>query len=128
MDTPIFDRAANYAGRRARPIPPVLDPKRVAEGIVALARSPKREVTWARAGRLLELAHSIAPSLWQRFLPPAFEAGNYGEAAERPNPRAVLEPVPGRYAVYGGWRSQRKRELMRALWDALRGIRRGFRG
>src|SRR5215212_2021964 len=74
VDTPIFARAANYGGREARPIPPLIDPATVAEGIIACARSPKREVTYSRAGRLIELGHSITPSLWQRFLPPAFEA------------------------------------------------------
>jgi len=127
VDTPIFDRAANYAGRAARPIPPVLDPEAVAEGIVACARRPKREVTYSRAGRLLQLAHTTTPSLWDRFLPPAFEAGNYGEQDVEPGPGGVLEPVRDGYAVSGGWRSERKRELVRALAATLRGLGRGFR-
>jgi len=126
VDTPIFDRAANYAGRRARPIPPVLDPGTVADGIIACARSPKREVTYSRAGRLVELAHATTPSLWQRFLPPAFEAGNYGEQRVDWTPGGVLEPVPDRYAVCGGWRKERKRESVRALASALRGLGSGF--
>jgi short-subunit dehydrogenase len=127
VDTPIFDRAANYAGRAARPIPPVLDPGTVAEGIVACARSPKREVTYSRAGRLVELAHATTPSLWERFLPPAFEAGNYGSQRMDLTPGGVLDPVPDRYAICGGWRGGRKRELARALAAALRGLARGFR-
>src|SRR5215204_2312609 len=122
-----FDRAVNYAGRAARPIPPVLDPEAVAEGIVACARRPKREVTYSRAGRLLQLAHATTPSLWDRFLPPAFEAGNYGEQDVEPGPGGVLEPVRDGYAVSGGWRSERKRELVRALAATLRGLGRGFR-
>ena len=127
VDTPIFDRAANYAGHAARPIPPVLDPETVAEGIIACARSPKREVTYSRAGRLIELAHTTTPSLWQRFLPPAFEAGNYGERTLAPTPGGVLEPVRDPYAIYGGWRHERRRELARALAAALRGLGRGLR-
>jgi len=127
VDTPIFDRAANYAGRAARPIPPVLAPETVADGIIACARSPKREVTYSRAGRLIELAHATTPSLWQRFLPPAFEAGNYGEQPVEPTSGGVLEPAPDRYAVYGGWRGERKRESARALAAALRGLGREFR-
>ena len=127
VDTPIFDRAANYAGRAARPIPPVLDPGTVADGIIACARSPKREVTYSRAGRLIELAHATTPSLWQRFLPAAFEAGNYGEQPMDPSPGGVMEPLPDRYAIYGGWRKELKRESMRALAAALRGLGGGFR-
>lgn len=127
VDTPIFDRAANYSGRAARPIPPILDPRKVAEGIVACARSPKPEVTYSRAGRLIELAHATLPSLWQRFLPPAFEAGNYAETTVAANPGGVLEPGPTPYGVYGGWRKQRKREMWRALGASLRGLAGGFR-
>jgi short-subunit dehydrogenase len=127
VDTPIFDRAANYAGRAARPIPPVLDPWTVADGIIACARSPKREVTYSRAGRLIELAHATTPSLWQRFLPPAFEAGNYGEQPLDPTPGGVLDPLPDRYAICGEWRDTRKRESARALRAALRGLVSGFR-
>jgi NAD(P)-dependent dehydrogenase (short-subunit alcohol dehydrogenase family) len=128
VDTPIFDRAANYSGKAARPIPPIVRPAVVAEGIVACARSPKREVTYSRSGRLLELAHSTVPSLWERFLPPAFEAGNYGERSEAPNPGTVLEPQPAPYAVGGEWRGRRKREMWRAFGAALRGMGRGLRG
>ena len=128
VDTPIFDRAANYSGHAARPIPPILDPEKVAAGIIACARSPKREVTYSRAGRLIELAHSTLPSLWQRLLPPAFEAGNYAARDVPPSSGGVLDPQSSPYAVYGGWRSERKREMWRALRAALRGLRQGFRG
>jgi short-subunit dehydrogenase len=127
VDTPIFDRAANYSGHASRPIPPVLDPAEVAAGIVACARSPKREVTYSRAGRVLELAYSVVPALWQRFLPSAFEAGNYSDRPAEANAGTVLEPQPGPYAVHGGWRSERKRETWRALGASLRGLAGGLK-
>jgi hypothetical protein len=70
----------------------------------------------------------MVPSLWERFLPPAFEAGNYGERSEAPNPGTVLEPQPAPYAVGGEWRGRRKREMWRAFGAALRGMGRGLRG
>ncbi|HEU4461399.1 MAG TPA: SDR family NAD(P)-dependent oxidoreductase, partial [Solirubrobacterales bacterium] len=48
VDTPIFDHAGNYTGRRVRPIPPVLDPEEVARGIELCAENPKREVNYGR--------------------------------------------------------------------------------
>ena len=126
VDTPIFDRAANYSGRTTRPIPPIVDPEKVAAGIVACARSPKREVTYSSAGRLIELAHSVLPSLWRRFLPPAFEAGNYAETSVPANPGSVLEPQPSPYAVRGGCHTDRKRETWRAFAATLRGLAGGF--
>jgi NAD(P)-dependent dehydrogenase (short-subunit alcohol dehydrogenase family) len=128
VDTPIFARAANYAGRPARPIPPIEDPETVALGIVRCAQSPKREVTYSRAGRFLEFAHSVAPGLYERILPPLFEAGNYGEGARSPTPGTTLHPQAGPYEVSGRWKAERRRELANAFGAALRGFGRGLRG
>jgi hypothetical protein len=77
VDTPIFANAANYAGRRPRPSPPMLDPREVAHGIVRCAETPAREVTYRRLGHLVELLHSLLPRLYERTMPTAFAAGNY---------------------------------------------------
>jgi len=125
VDTPIFGNAANFAGRSVRPIPPVIEPEEVAEGILKCARSPKREVTYSRAGRFAEIAHSLAPALYNRLLPPAFERGNYDDAPAPAGPGNVLEPA-GRGAVSGSWRSERRATLRRALLAALRGAAAGL--
>jgi NAD(P)-dependent dehydrogenase (short-subunit alcohol dehydrogenase family) len=127
VDTPIFDHAANYAGRSVRPIPPVVDPEDVAVGIVQCARSPKREVTYSRVGRAVELAHAVAPGFYNRLLPPAFEAGNYDDEPAATGPGGVVRPS-GNGAVRGGWKSERRDELRRALASALAGLGRGLRG
>ena len=128
VDTPIFARAANYSGRSVRPIPPLVDPEEVADGIVRCARSPKREVTSGRMGRLLEVAHSLVPSLYNRLLPPAFEAGNYGNERVDAKEGGVLrgESVP--YGQKGGWKTDRRGELRRALVATVRGFARGLFG
>jgi len=126
VDTPIFENAANYAGRIVRPIPPLVDPEDVARGIVACAQSPKREVTYSHVGRAVELIHAAAPSVYNRLLPPAFEAGNYGEEAVETGPGGVLSSRNGG-AVRGGWKTERRNELRRALGSALAGLGRGLR-
>jgi NAD(P)-dependent dehydrogenase (short-subunit alcohol dehydrogenase family) len=128
VDTPIFGHAANYAGRRVRPVPPVIDPEEVAHGIVRCARSPKREVTYKRVGRVLELLHSLAPRAYARVLPAAFEAGNYSTTTAPPSPGQVLESKGGDRAIRGGWKSERRRELARGFVDTLGGAARGVRG
>jgi hypothetical protein len=65
--------------------------------------------------------------MWKRLLPPAFEADNYAERTVLSTPGGVLEPQPTPYAVYGGWRKQRKREVWRALGASLSGLAGGFR-
>jgi hypothetical protein len=49
----------------AAPHPPLLDPDEVAEGIVLCAQRPKREVTYRRVGRVVELLHSMLPRLYE---------------------------------------------------------------
>jgi NAD(P)-dependent dehydrogenase (short-subunit alcohol dehydrogenase family) len=126
VDTPIFAHAANYSGRAVRPVPPMVDPHEVARGIVRCARSPLREVTYKRAGRALELLHSLAPGLYGRILPAAFEAGNYGRRPMAPTAGQVLAPERGERAVDGGWRRRGRRQLAGALIDALTGMARGI--
>jgi NAD(P)-dependent dehydrogenase (short-subunit alcohol dehydrogenase family) len=129
-DTPIFAQAANYAGRAVRPIPPMVDPEEIAEGIVRCAQDPSREVTYGHAGRLLELLHSFAPFLYSRVLPTAFMAGNYQRARTASTSGRALAPATGAdaYAVHGGWKRERRGELARAFLSALAGLLKGIFG
>jgi len=61
MDTPFFEHAANYTGKEAAPIPPVYDPERVVEKLVHLCTHPEDEATVGGRGKLVEMAHQIAP-------------------------------------------------------------------
>jgi short-subunit dehydrogenase len=116
VDTPIFDNAADFSGRKVRAIPPVLSPQEVAEGIEACAESPRRQVSYGRAGRLLEILDAAAPPLYRRFAHPAFVGGTFG-GRNRPGPGNVLEPV-GVHAIEGGWRRLRRGTLRRAFLAA----------
>ncbi|MFL5863630.1 MAG: hypothetical protein ACJ780_23130, partial [Solirubrobacteraceae bacterium] len=111
VDTPIFANAANYSGRRPRPIPPMLSAEEVGEGILRCARDPKREVTYRHLGRGVELLHSFLPRLYARVVPPAFSAGNYMSepvpdgAGKCSSPRApTTSTVGGAAGVAGSWR------------------------
>jgi hypothetical protein len=117
----------NFAGRLARPIPPVVDPDTVARGIVRCAESPKPEVTYSRTGRALEFVHAAAPALYSRFLPPVFEAGNYADHPLAPTTGTVLDASAGPYSREGGWKRHRRRELVRAFTAAARGLAQGAR-
>jgi NAD(P)-dependent dehydrogenase (short-subunit alcohol dehydrogenase family) len=125
VDTPIFENAGNYSGARVRPIPPVLDPHEVAEGIIRCAETPRPEVTYRRVGRAVELLHSLLPGLYARTIPAGFAAGNYGAHSEGPTSGNTLEPC-GVHAVDGAWRSHRRRELARALSTAAGASVRGL--
>jgi NAD(P)-dependent dehydrogenase (short-subunit alcohol dehydrogenase family) len=129
-DTPIFRHAANFSGRPVRPIPPLVDPEDVAEGIVRCAHSPRREVTYHRAGRALELLHTFAPRLYSRVLPRGFQAGNYGRGHSLASGGRALASVsdPTAYAMRGGWKANHRGELARALLATLGGFAKGLFG
>jgi hypothetical protein len=123
VDTPIFAHAANYSGRPARPVPPLIDPETIAEGILQCAESPAHEITYSRLGRALEALHSLLPSVYQRIIPAAFSAGNYTDGSVTPGPGNLLAST-GVHEISGRWRSEHRRQLSKALLaSATAGIR-----
>lgn len=120
VDTPIFEHAGNYTGRRVRPIPPVLDPEEVARGIEMCAENPKREVNYGRSGRLLQIFYSAAPPLYRRLAHGAFVEGTWG-SEQAPVGAGNVQRSAGPHAVEGGWRTRRRPLLRRAFFDAARG-------
>jgi NAD(P)-dependent dehydrogenase (short-subunit alcohol dehydrogenase family) len=120
VDTPIFEHAANYSGRQVRPIPPVLDPEEVAAGIEACAENPKREVSYGRAGRALEILHAAGPPLYRRLAHPSFIHGTLGVLPADPASGNVLSASEP-HQVEGGWRRRRRGALRRAFVAAAGG-------
>lgn len=103
MDTPMFDRAANHAGRRPRSVPPACAPERAAAAIVRCARRPRRQVTVGASAKLIALGVRVIPSftewavarysgtmLLKRDPAPETEGGIYG--------------WDGPTGIDGGWR------------------------
>jgi NAD(P)-dependent dehydrogenase (short-subunit alcohol dehydrogenase family) len=125
VDTPIFRWAGNFSGRPVRPVPPVLDPREVADGILRCAREPKREVTYGHVAAVLELVHSLAPGFYGRFAADAFTAGNFGDGETERTAGNVLEPRPGPYRMQDGWRDRRRTladAFLAAAGAGLRGL------
>jgi NAD(P)-dependent dehydrogenase (short-subunit alcohol dehydrogenase family) len=127
VDTPIFEHAGNYLGRQVRPIPPVLPPDEVAEGIELCAESPKREVNYGYAGRGLQVVDAFAPALFRRFAHVAFVRGTNSQVSAAPGPGNVLAST-GPHAIDGAWRRRRRPALRRALLAAALGTFAGLAG
>lgn len=68
INTPLFEHARSKLDGLPRPIPPVYEPRVVAETIVGVARRPVRQVFAGGAGRLLEIGQRISPALVDWFL------------------------------------------------------------
>lgn len=68
INTPLFDNATSRMGVRPAPIPPVYEPRTVAEAIVLAAEHPRREIVVGGAGKMLELTQRLSPALADRLL------------------------------------------------------------
>lgn len=119
VDTPTRWRSGNYTGRELRPVPPVLDPRRVAAEVHALVRHPKRALNIG-AQHALAWPYGVAPDsagtlvarLMQRYL---LQSG----APAGPSPGALFEPRDLPADVQGGWGVPQRRHARWLLAGAL---------
>jgi NAD(P)-dependent dehydrogenase (short-subunit alcohol dehydrogenase family) len=68
INTPLFGQARSKLGVLPMPIPPVYEPRVVADAVVAAAERPVRTVFAGGMGKLLEIGQRISPSLVDRYL------------------------------------------------------------
>jgi hypothetical protein len=61
VDSPGISHGANYTGRSLKPPPGMLDPRRVADQLVRLARQPRDRSYLGAPARPGILAHALAP-------------------------------------------------------------------
>ncbi len=111
IDTPFFDNAANYTGRKARALPPVYPPEKVARTIYRLSRLPKREVVVGVIGSSFVQQGKVAPGMVERSMAVMVENGHLSktETAARTSGNlyaASSSPTSG--SVHGGWDGGRK--------------------
>ena len=122
IDTPFFDHTANYTGRKAKAMPPVYTPERVARTIVNLVRAPRREVVVGPMGRNLVLQSKVAPGLTERIMQMQVDKAHLYRTKPAPATHGNLfEPAPGTGSVHGGWHGKRRTAIRRAASAALVG-------
>ncbi|HSK96667.1 MAG TPA: SDR family oxidoreductase [Euzebyales bacterium] len=107
IDTPFFQHAANYLGRRPRPPRPVHDAEIVAEAIVRCARKPQRERVVGGAGRLMRQQRAMAPKTFEKVHRRMTEHEHFEDAPAAPTSGNLHEPVASGTQVSGGWASSR---------------------
>ncbi|WP_229904912.1 SDR family NAD(P)-dependent oxidoreductase [Lentzea cavernae] len=105
INTPVYDQAANYTGRAARPPIPVLSPDRVAAAIVRLADRPRRHVSVpvGPANPLIISAFRCLPSLYDWLVGPLFRLAALTKKAVSPTTGNVFEPVATGERAFGRW-------------------------
>lgn len=107
MDTPAIGHAANYTGRRLRPVPPVMDPARVARRIVGLVERPRPVTMVGATARLGRLGHAVAPALADGMMARMFEAYLRHAPVAPASEGTVFAPSAAPEPMRGGWRHSR---------------------
>ncbi|WAL69100.1 SDR family oxidoreductase [Amycolatopsis cynarae] len=114
VDTPFFEHAANYTGRKAKAMPPVYSAERVARTIVNLLRLPRREVVVGTTGRSLILQSKLFPGFAERLMEQQVDKTHlYLTVPARSGPGNLFEPAPGTGSVSGGWHGRRQTTVRR---------------
>jgi short-subunit dehydrogenase len=101
VDTPIYEQAANYAGRAGQPPPPVYSPQRVARAIVRALDDPPRRVDVGVANSVMALGFALLPWLYDVLVGPLFAVGARGPQRVPATAGNVLAPVPERTGLLG---------------------------
>ncbi|CAL9650279.1 3-phenylpropionate-dihydrodiol_cinnamic acid-dihydrodiol dehydrogenase [Streptomyces sp. enrichment culture] len=120
IDTPLFEHAANYTGRKPVAMPPVYSPERVARAVVDLVRVPRREVVVGPMGRAMVLESRGMPGTVERMM--ARHVDRTHLSHEEPAPAGqgnLYVPAPGEGAVHGGWGGRRRTAMRRLATAAL---------
>ncbi|KRE82261.1 SDR family oxidoreductase [Arthrobacter sp. Soil764] len=111
IDTPFFQHAANYTGRKVVAMPPVYAAERVARTIVSLAAKPRREAVVGPAGRLLVLQHKLTPAKVEGAMAVQVEKTHLSRKKPATASTGVLYEPSGhtrKAAVSGGWHGGRR--------------------
>lgn len=103
VDTPLYQHAANYAGRELQPIEPVYSAEEVAEAIVAATGAPDREIFVGAAPRAVIALHDFAPRLFERFYTEQVETKHFRDVPAPASPGNLFQPMEGYDSVSGGW-------------------------
>jgi len=68
INTPLFKHARSKVGVKPMPIPPVYEPRVVAEAIAQVAEKPVRQVVVGGAGKAMVTGQRLSPTLLDRYM------------------------------------------------------------
>jgi NAD(P)-dependent dehydrogenase (short-subunit alcohol dehydrogenase family) len=103
IDTPLWQRAANYSGNAVKPLDPVHPPEQVAAVVLDLVRSPQREVFAGATGWVLAEQHAAAPELTENMAAAFARISLFQNQPAQPTDGALFAPEAGNGGVDGGW-------------------------
>jgi short-subunit dehydrogenase len=105
IDTPLWQRAGNYTGRKIKPFDPVHPPEQVANVVVALMRSPQREAFAGVSGWMLSEQYAAEPAMTEAVVAAYARQNLFQDEPAAPTDGALFETESGNGDTSGGWSS-----------------------
>jgi short-subunit dehydrogenase len=106
VDTPFFQHAANYTGRKAKAMPPVYSPERVAKTYLSLAQRPRAETFVGGSARQLFFQNLVAPKQTEYQIAQMTEHLHlYPEKGQAPTSGNLFSPMDEGDTARGGWQA-----------------------
>ncbi|MFG1998183.1 SDR family oxidoreductase [Spirillospora sp. NPDC048911] len=122
IDTPLFQHAANYTGRRVVAMPPVYPAEQVAKAIVRLANHPQREVIVGRAGHVMRRQARKRPHVLERVAARQVDRTHLSREEPAPAMSGNLHVAPADTgSVTGGWQGKRHTAVRKLVTVSLVG-------
>lgn len=120
VDTPVYNTAANFTGRKISPPLAVTSAREVADTILELSRNPKNEVFVGKLTTLMRLGKFLMPTLFGKisyYKTVTREFQKQGIPATKGN---LYEPDTNEAAVSGGWmeKEAKRRNIQKAVLGA----------
>lgn len=103
VDTPGLSHGANYSGKQLLPGGPILDPREVAENIVALARRPRPSLVMGAGAMSSRWGHGVAPDFTAAMLRRVLDRNLKKAPPASASSGNLFEPSVG-HAIEGGAR------------------------
>lgn len=124
FDTPLFEHAANYTGRKPKAMDPVYSAEQVAETIVGLVERPQREVIVGQAGYMMVMQSTFAPELYERTMAHQVDQNHLEHTSAPPTEGNLFEPMPQYTGISGGWRHTG--EVVQEIWRTVKRTAQGL--
>lgn len=106
IDTPLFNQAANYTGRNAKAMPPVIPATAVASAILGLVRNPRRELYVGRTGRTMVAVRMVAPAAVDAMMARNVDSQHLDDTPAPPTRGNLFEPMSEWARISGGWQAR----------------------
>jgi hypothetical protein len=105
IDTPLWQRGANYSGRAIKPLDPVHLVEQVANVLVNLIRFPQREMFAGISGWMASEQYASQPAMTEALVAAYTRRGLFQDQPAAPTDGSLFKPENGNGGASGGWSS-----------------------